>query len=407
MHILEQPAEAPIQEIQDKSKISSYRCSVAKLRSAPGMRERAPDVWELVVQAGRDPVTGKHRQVSRVFRGNLRDAKKARAGLIVEVSKGRHSGSRATVDDLFADWIVELQRKGRSPNTVDGYEKVYRRNIQPTFGTKQVTKVTTKSLTDLYGAHQSRGLAPRSVYQIHACLSSMFTQACRWGWRESNPAQWAEPPAIPNVAPVVPTPEEVRALIDAAEQSKRPEYARAILVAATTGLRRAELCGLRVRDVDLEHGVLDVSGSVTVLKGRVIKEIPTKNRRVRTIAIDELTMGILRAQIEMVRERAHLVRVAVVADAFVFSDSPDGSQPWKPDAISRFFARLRKRIDLDHLDFHYLRKFMETYGQEMGFSVSQVAMRAGHDPAIAAKHYSGRVTETDRALATAIASLLR
>ena len=34
---------------------------------------------ELVVQAGRDPVTGKRRQVSRVFRGNLRDAKKARA----------------------------------------------------------------------------------------------------------------------------------------------------------------------------------------------------------------------------------------------------------------------------------------------------------------------------------------
>ena len=74
--------------------------------------------------------------------------------------------------------------------------------------------------------------------------------------------------------------------------------------------------------------------------------------------------------------------------------------------MSKFFARLRKRIALDHLDFHYLRKFMETYGQEMGYSVTQVAMRAGHDPAIAAKHYSGRVSETDRALATAVASLL-
>jgi hypothetical protein len=40
------------------------------------------------------------------------------------VTKGRHTGSRATVGDLFADWIVELQRKGRSPNTVCGYELV-------------------------------------------------------------------------------------------------------------------------------------------------------------------------------------------------------------------------------------------------------------------------------------------
>jgi hypothetical protein len=49
---------------------------------------------------------------------------------------------------------------------------------------------------------------------------------------------------------------------------------------------------------------------------------------------------------------------------------------------------------------------METYGQEMGYSVTQVAMRAGHDPSIAAKHYSGRVSETDRALANAVASLI-
>ena len=59
-----------------------------------------------------------------------------------------------------------------------------------------------------------------------------------------------------------------------------------------------------------------------------------------------------------------------------------------------------------HLDFHDLRRFMETYGQEMGYSVVQVAMRAGHDPSVAARHYSGRVVETDRDLAQAVASLL-
>ncbi|MGE0307069.1 MAG: tyrosine-type recombinase/integrase [Acidimicrobiia bacterium] len=380
---------------------------MAELRSAPGMRERSPGAWELIVEAGRDPVTGRRRQVSRMFSGNLRDAKKARAALITEVTKGRHTGTRACLDDLFDDWIVELRRKGRSPNTVHGYEKVYNRNIRPTLGRTQVTKVTTKTLTDLYGAHQTRGLSPRSVYQIHACLSSMFTQACRWGWRESNPAQWAEPPSIPNITPVVPTPEEVRALINAAEQSRRPEYARAILVAATTGLRRAELCGLRRwRYLDLERGLMRVSSSVVALPGQPLDEIPTKNRRVRTLAIDGLTAAILRAQIEMVGERARLSGVELVADPFVFTDVVDGSRPWSPGAITQFFARLRARAGLEHLDFHYLRKFMETYGQEMGYSVTQVALRAGHDPTVAAKHYSGRVAETDRALASAVASLL-
>jgi hypothetical protein len=49
---------------------------------------------------------------------------------------------------------------------------------------------------------------------------------------------------------------------------------------------------------------------------------------------------------------------------------------------------------------------METYGQEMGCSVTQVALRAGHDPSVAARYYSGKVAESDRALADAVASLL-
>ena len=216
-----------------------------------------------------------------------------RAELMVEVGTGRHSGSRATLDDLCGEWIIELRRKGRSPNTISGYEQLYRRNSQPTLGGKQVTKLTVKTLTDLYGAHQDRGLAPRTVYQTHACLSSMLTQACRWGWR------WD-------------------------------------------------------RDVDLEQRVMKVSASVTKLRGRPIEEIPTKIRRERTLAIDD------------------------------FTDAADGSVPWKPDAVSKYFMRLRPRIGLDHLDVHDVRKFMATCGQEMACSVTQVAMRAGHDRSIAA-----------------------
>lgn len=90
----------------------------------------------------------------------------------------------------------------------------------------------------------------------------------------------------------------------------------------------------------------------------------------------------------------------------MFSDDIEGAAPWKPDAVSQYFGRLRRRAGLPHIDFHYLRKFMETSGQEMGYSVSQVAMRAGHDPSVAARHYSGRVVETDRDFAKAVASLL-
>jgi len=136
------------------------------------------------------------------------------------------------------------------------------------------------------------------------------------------------------MVPVVPTPGDVRRLIDAAEQSKRPEYASAILVAATTGIRRAELCAIRRRrDIDWERGLLTVTASIVVLKDVPLQEIPTKNRGGRTIARGDLRAG-------------------------------DG--------------------------------LLGVTGCDAGRTRSSVA----------ARHYSGRVEETDRDLANAVASLL-
>ncbi|MCP4966033.1 MAG: hypothetical protein GY926_12460 [bacterium] len=87
-------------------------------RKTPGMRERSPGVWELIVEVGRDPLTGKRRQASRLFHGNLRDAKKERIRLLGDVDQGTHDGTNARLDELFGEWIKELERKGRSPNTI-------------------------------------------------------------------------------------------------------------------------------------------------------------------------------------------------------------------------------------------------------------------------------------------------
>lgn len=65
-----------------------------KKRKTPGMGEVKPGVWELIVEAGRDPVSGKYRQVTKRFHGTFRAAKTDRPNLLAEVSQGRHSGTQ-------------------------------------------------------------------------------------------------------------------------------------------------------------------------------------------------------------------------------------------------------------------------------------------------------------------------
>jgi hypothetical protein len=96
----------------------------------------------------------------------------------------------------------------------------------------------------------------------------------------------------------------------------------------------------------------------------------------------------------------------LVVDPYVLSSSVQGDEPWDPDTITQYFARVRGRLGLGHIEFKGLRRFMDTYHQELGFSMAQVAIRAGHDPAVAGRHYTGRVSRADRDLAAALASML-
>ncbi len=338
----------------------------------------------------------------------MREARAERARLLVEVSKGRHSGTNAILDQLCDEWLVELERLGRSPSTIYNYRKHYEHDIAPTLGRTRVSKLTTKMLTDLHGAHQQRGLAPATIYQIHATISAMMTQACIWGWRESNPAQYARTPPIENKVRTVPTPEEVARLIRDAKASRRPEYAVVIYLAATSGMRRGEICALRLGDhIDWEARSFEVSRNLIQLNGQPLQERLTKNRRTRLIAADKFTLDLLHQHVEWMRERAGEAGTDLAPNAFLFSDAADGAIPWKPDSVTQYFGRLRDRVGLDHVEFRSLRRFMETYGQDLGFSLGQVALRAGHDPAVASKHYTGKVPETDRALAEAISLLLQ
>ncbi len=385
---------------------------MAKLRKAKGVREVSPGVFEIYASLGRDPLTGKYPQKSRRFHGTFKEAKLERAALLLEVESGRFTSRRVTVDEFVPEWLSELQRLGRSVTTTDEYERRYYRDIRVAIGHVDVSRVTTKMLTDLYAAHQARGAAPGSVRKIHTTISSMMSQACRWGLRNDNPATWATVPLGEAKEVVVPKPEEVLRLIEAAKASSRPVYARVIFLAATTGIRRGELCGLRVDDIDSERSALVIRHAT---KGRRVKPPegqpnkvvgPTKSRKRRTVAVDPRSLAILHAQVDEVANRADHWGEELVANPFVFTDALDGSESWHPDAVTRYFTRLRDRNNLKHVTVKSLRAFMDTYGQELGFTLSQVAMRAGHDPAVASRYYTAKVTETDKQIAQALAGLL-
>ena len=362
-------------------------------------------VWELRVSLGKDPATGKYRQLSRTFHGPARAADDALRDLVDKYGDGSEDGIGATFGHLLDKWLEESERLDLSPTTLRTYRAQVERTIRPRLGKVKLTQLTTKNLDDLYGQMKDEGRSPKTIRNHHAIISSALHQAVRWGWIRENVAEKAKPPRITMKRVKAPSVEAVRSVIEAAED-RDPRLAPLLMLAALTGMRRGELCALRWTDVDFQRGELDVSRSVVVVPGG-LAEKGTKTHRFRVVALDDVGMALLLRHRANVEDWARQAEVVVPEDAFVFSHAVDGSKPFRPDNVTGFFTRVRDSLGLHDVRLHDLRHFTATQLIGAGVDVRTVAGRLGHsDPSVTLRVYSHALEERDRAAADVMGRVL-
>lgn len=358
-------------------------------------------VYDVVVSTGQDRITGKYRQVWKRHHGNLTSAREFRRKQLSEAVQKAQEGSQATLNELFDLWLRKLERLGRAPKTIHGYSADADTYWRPTLGKVRVTKITLHDLDVILGKLTDRGLSPATVDHVHACISGAFSEAMRQQWITVDPTKLIQTPSLHNRRPIVPLPEDVLTLLRAAAVSDRPEMERVIWLAAITGARNSEIRGLRLTDFDLEQGRMGIERAISAEKVWT-----TKNRKIRDVALDDITVTVIEEQVRFMAMRAQADRATLAEDAYLFSDDLAGRKHWREDFVTKWFSKLADDAGVGQYTFKHLRKFMDTYGQELGFTDAQVASRAGHDPSVARKHYTGAVAATDMRLSTALAALL-
>ena len=179
-----------------------------------------------------------------------------------------------------------------------------------------------------------------------------------------------------------------------------------VRLAAATGARRGELCGLRWSSVDLAKSVLRIETNVIPVPGGTLLK-DTKNHAKRDVPLDGFTVGILRDHHEAMIERATVCGSRLVHGAFVFSHAFDGSESWHPDNASSRWATVRERTGLDGVRLHDLRHYQATMLLAAGMPVKNVSKRIGHrDASVTLNVYAHAIEELDRESADVMGGLL-
>jgi integrase len=159
--------------------------------------------------------------------------------------------------DAVVKASLDASRPRLKAGTVLQYENLYATRILPTFGAQRVSAITSQEVQKWVSGLVAAGKAPNTVHNHYVALNKVFRYAVRHRLISHNPCDAVELPKnvhTEGFAPVFLTKAQVDLLADALD-SVEP-YGLLVRFCALTGLRAAEVQGLRIRDV-----VLDASGA--------------------------------------------------------------------------------------------------------------------------------------------------
>ncbi|MFQ5968118.1 MAG: tyrosine-type recombinase/integrase [Acidimicrobiia bacterium] len=290
---------------------------------------------------------------------------------------------RLTVETyLTEEWLSAMGARLR-PSTWDSYRSKIVTHINPRIGKVRLQAVTPGTLNAMYDGllkegrvDERGGLSPRTVRYIHTILRKAFRDAVRWNLMVRNPADYADPPKSAMSGSrelTVWTADELRRFLLSVEDHRL--YA-AWLLAATTGLRRGELAGLRWEDVDLDNRRVSVRRSRVLVRHNVELQAPKTARGRRQISLDPTTVAILKEH----RRRQLEERMALGQEwrdtGYLFTT--EGGQPVRPDRFSKLFQRLQSEADVPRIRLHDLRHTHASLMLQAGIHPKVVSERLGH-----------------------------
>ena len=353
------------------------------------------------VKLGRDPGTGHQRVLTGTARSQ-RQASRLLHELVVRARDQSATASDATVAMVIEQWLATGGPPGEATRQV--YEGYIRLHVLPALGGVPLRKLGVADLERWYAALREKGLAPASIRKAHTIVRAALAQAVRWGWAPANVAALARPPLVPKAVIATPKPDGVRRMLTVAREHD-PELAVYLHLAAVTGARPGEMCGLRWGDVDVERGEVRIVRRIVRVQPEPKVQDLTKTGKTRRIPLDPTVLQVLvgyRTDREAVAAACGMV---LSAEAYVFSDTVDGSGFWRPDSTSRRFRQLRIDHRLDNVSLYSLRHQAATTMIDHGIDAKTVSERLGNSVATVLGTYTRARTDADRDAANLLGSL--
>lgn len=286
---------------------------------------------------------------------------------------------RNTIPLLVTAIGLASEKKYSSPKIVLGlpisdYKKQAQQFERTVVGNYQI-ELSNKELS--IELHHSKVLSfPEGAGILWDQLLNALKQAVKERLIPNNVADPVEPPPKKSKEVKTYNLEQIKKLLKIAK-SKNSRIYTAILLELTTGLRRGEILGLKWEDISFQEGILTVRRQLlpTREEGLILKEPKTESSKRSIVLTDNILLALKSHKIKQ-NEYKLLLGQAYKNNDLVFCRE-DG-EPWRSRSLIKAFKKTIKEAKLPDICFHDLRHTFATISLEAGVSAKAIQEILGH-----------------------------
>ncbi len=346
------------------------------------IHRRSAGTWEVRLELGRDPRTGKRERRTFTVRGTKREAEQAAAAQVAALGGGTFvDPSKETVEQFLRRWLRDYVEPSLAQRTQQRYREVVEYDLVPQLGRLPLQRLRPHHVIALEqqlrasgNRRTGKGLGPASLQKVHNVLHRAIAHAVQWQALAVNPVDAVDRPVVPTPEIRALTPEQGRLLLHALRG--RP-YELPIRLALLCGLRLSELLALRWSDIDADHGRLLVRQALDLpAEDGTPRFKETKTHRAdRPLSVPAQLLDGLRGHRSAQLER----RLAAPAWAeldLVFTN--DVGDPLAGVTLRKHLYRVLDDAGLPRVLLHGLRHSMATLMLAAGEHPKVVSERMGH-----------------------------
>lgn len=291
--------------------------------------------------------------------------------------------STATFTQIADRWenSVVCQLK---PSTALNYRSHLRKHLKPFFGEYALNDISKEQLQVFVSKLK---VSPQTVRHVFVTFQSLWKSAREWGYVTANITERVR---MPN--PVLGerrhfSMEDMTRILAASTEP----YKTCFWLAAETGMRAGELCGLRWQDLDFER--LTVSVVQTAWWGHL--QTPKTKGSERRFSISANLARHLQARLEEWKPNQY---------GLIFATR--NGTAWTCRKPLRKLQAVLKELELPPAGLHAFRHAQVTIAEREGVPLKTIQSRVGHDSAGTTALYAHAVVEDDRQFSAWLGSQL-